>query len=108
MTFSWKKHAKCLRDPSKGLTSVDCSANRAEMIAEGERVEREWCSSNRGIARLEAENARLREALKEIEQLLYCGTPHKYMRTCPSCIARAALSSVGQPQTHHKLDGVKP
>jgi hypothetical protein len=72
MTFNWKEHAECRAKPGRGYPygTVPCETDRAAMIAEGERLEREiakWevrCSAHRALgltdmADLQAENARL-------------------------------------------------
>lgn len=65
MGFDWKKHAECA--DSVGLKRWACNADRAEMIAEGERLRaemaREWSEHVEKEIALKAENERLQAEL---------------------------------------------
>jgi hypothetical protein len=63
--LNWKEHAECPTPTERGWEVNECNADRAEMIAEGERLEESSRHYREICVELQAENARLREALVE-------------------------------------------
>ncbi len=93
MSFDWKEHAECRAKPddTDWPVTTDCAADRAAMIAEGERLNEALYRALEKVGQLqsnlnaeEEENARLREALDEAQKFIaFNMDEHEHFKECP-------------------------